>query len=105
MSNIINIDTDPTSKDIPLPENIEFVFHFSESDIPVSINNAIIQTYPNYLSLADDTHFFDEVNRMLLFMHNVTHYQNGIGETRTYITDSQGRIFQIDLLHVSGVPT
>lgn len=101
----MSLDLVPQPTSIPSPEDIVFVFDFSESDIPVDINNVTLQTYPDYLSLINETNFFEELNRRLVFLHDVTHYQDDIGETITYITDSQGRIFQIDLLHVSGVPT
>ena len=93
----------PTS--IPSPENIVFTFNFSETDIPVDINNAVIQTYPDYLSLTNETYFFDEINRKILFHHEIQHLQNGVGEIISFVADSQGRIFRIDLPHVSGVPT
>ena len=88
-----------------IPTNIEFTFDFSDIDTPVDINNAIIQQYPNYLSLINDTEFFVEVNNKLFFLHEVQRIHNGIGEIQTYVNDSQGRTFQVDLLHQSGVPT
>jgi len=101
----IESNSEADTKVIPLPKNIEFVFDLSESDIPVTINTPIIQTYPNYLSLTNDTAFFDEVNNKIETLHEILHLQNGIGEILSFVTDLQGRIFQIDLPHVSGVYT
>ena len=65
----------------------------------------MIQTYPNYLTLTNDTTFFDDVNSKISLLHEILHLQNGIGEIVSFVTDSQGRIFQIDLPHISDVPT
>lgn len=92
-------------KDIPAPESIVFIFDFTESDIPISINTPVIQTYPDYLSLTNETAFFDEINNKIFFLHEIQHLQNGIGEIQSFVTDSQGRIFRVDLPHISGVPT
>ena len=88
-----------------LPTNITFNFHFSESDMPVDINNAVLQQYPDYLSLVDDTYFFTALNNKLDFFHEIDHLQNGFGEIQSFVTDSQGRIFEVALLHQQGVPT
>ena len=96
----------PTS--IPLPENIAFKFEFEDSDVPgdpIDINHPVIQRYPDYLSFAGDIEFFDELNKRLIFLHSLVHFQNGIGNDRTFVTDIQGRIFQLTFLHVSDVPT
>ena len=110
------MSTNPESleKDIPSPESIVFTFVFEDSDVPgqpeisgnpIDINHAVIQTYPDYLSLTNETNFFNELISKLVFMHEIQHLHNGVGEVDSFVTDSQGRIFKIDLLHISGVPT
>ena len=49
----------------------------------------MIQTYPNYLSLTNDTTFFEAVNSKIEVLHEILHLQNGIGEIVSFITDSQ----------------
>ena len=101
----MSTDPDPLKKDIPPPESIVFIFDFTESDIPISINTPVIQTYPDYLSLTNETAFFDEINNKIFLLHEILQLQNGIGEIQSFVTDSQGRIFRVDLPHISGIPT
>jgi hypothetical protein len=110
----MSTDPDPQPTSMPAPESIVFTLVFQDSDVPgqpgilgnpIDINHPVIQTYPDYLSLTNETNFFNELIRKLVFLHEIQNYENGVSNVDSFVADSQGRIFKIDLLHVSGVPT
>jgi hypothetical protein len=88
-----------------IPTNIEFTFSFPDIDQTIDINTPVIQQYPNYLSLSGDNIFFDSLNQKVSIFHLLHRVQPNIGLIITYVTDSQGRIFKINLNHIRGVNT
>jgi hypothetical protein len=91
---------------VPAPLEIEFAFTFTDDMLVVQdINNAVIQSYPNYLTLEGDTTFFNALNTKLSFLHSIHRIQPFIGTIDTFIRDSQSRIFVVELIHTQGVGT
>ena len=89
-----------------IPTQIEFTFVFSDNVLQVQdINNPDIQEYPNYLTLENDTVFFNALNDKLIFFHTIHRIQPYIKLLDSFVRDSQGRIFKFEVEHVSGINT
>ena len=85
---------------IGVPSSIEHVFEFDEDVFSIQdVNNPVIQKYPDYLSLTHDFVFFDALNSKLSYFHNIDRIQPYISIIDSFIRDSQGRIFEIQLNH------
>ena len=89
-----------------IPTQVEFKFFFPDDVLSaLDINNPVIQQYPNYLTLENDELFFNALNEKLSFFHIIHRIQPYIALIDSFVRDSQGRIFQIEINHIQGVNT